>query len=383
MTRSGAGAAIFRRLRCTTCLCGVLSLSACAFLPSTGPAASAVSKQANNGHDDVRLVTVTPAVARELAEHLKTQDQQHIHDVIAQMLRIRLPAEVELKPGDVVALTLWTRPLFTRLSDQIGDGPVLEKTALGQYTVDAKGQLVVPYAGAVSVSGKNVQQAERALAAAFSARRTFGDARVSLDITKNRGQHVIVTGASNRSTVIDWRTGGLSADEAIALAGGFRQSKISQAHDMKANSVIIQHDGHGFTIPFSAVLETRIPLSPGDVVVLKHETRVRVECLGGGWTQDTLQSFGHVPSLTEVVSSGGGLNTNTAQGRAVYVLSGDRKIVYRFPWDTLAGLRASQMFPVNDGDVVYIASSPSVRFNQIVNILFSATFPVATVNTVR
>jgi len=78
------------------------------------------------------------------------------------------------------------------------------------------------------------------------------------------------------------------------------------------------------------------------------------------------------------VASGGGLNGQAAQGRSVFVLSADRGTIYRFAWDSLDGLRAAQAFPVENGDIVYIASAPIVRIQQVTNILFSAAYPVAT-----
>ena len=127
-----------------------------------------------------------------------------------------------------------------------------------------------------------------------------------------------------------------------------------------------------------AALESEIPLRPNDQVVLEHQPVVRVQCLGGGWAQDTVQSFDDIPSLSKVVASGGGLNAQTAQGASVFILSADRSVIYQFKWNSLSGLQAAQNFPVRNGDIVYIASAPIVRIQQVTNILFSAAYPVAT-----
>src|SRR5262249_29828235 len=110
---------------------------------------------------------------------------------------------------------------------------------------------------------------------------------------------------------------------------------------------------------------------------------INITCLGGGWPQNTVQSFDEIPTLSRVVASGGGLSVQQAQGASVYVLSADRQTIYSFAWNTLAGLQAAQKFPLADGDIVYVATAPLVRIQQVTNILFSAAYPASVARSAR
>ncbi len=151
-----------------------------------------------------------------------------------------------------------------------------------------------------------------------------------------------------------------------------------QGQALSANRVRILREGVAYDLPVRAALEAQVALAPNDQIVLEHRPLVRVQCLGGGWAQNNVQSFDDAPTLSKVVASGGWLNAQAAQGASVFVLSADRSIVYRFPWNSLAGLQAAQAFTVEDRAIVYIASAPIVRLQQVTNILFSAAYPVAT-----
>lgn len=369
--------------RSAVCVAGLMALGACSFLPSTGPSAGALEQEAKFA-SQVSLVNVSPASAHVIAASYQQAERTITQSTISKLNTGLRPVPVRMLPGDTVDVTLWTQPMLAGLSGNSNSrSSIVEKTDFGNFTVDDRGNLILPYAGRVSVMHLTIMQAEQRIAARFSKLEQFEQTQISLRITKNRRQHVIVTGAANHPLVVDWHTGGLSLSDAITEAGGYKIFQSTRGHDLATNRVLIQRGDRQFELPMKAALEADVQLNPGDVIVLQHETQVRVQCLGGGWMKDTMQSFDYTPSLAEVVASGGGLGTETAQGEAVYVLSQRQNTIYRFSWDTLAGLRASQAFPVQDGDIVYIATSPSVRFKQVANILFTAAYPIATANAVK
>jgi polysaccharide export outer membrane protein len=347
-----------------------LGLAGCATFSSTGPTASALARQA------VRLETVTPDAATAMAAQQAGVEQGQVADVLARLDRDRASVDVRLYPGATLNVALWIQPIADGLA---GVGTVA-KNDLGAFTVANDGTLTLPYAGTVAVAGKDPREAERVLAERFAATRKFQAPQVTLTLEDNASQQIIVAGAAARPTTLAWREGGVTLAEAITRAGGSVPDGQGQMQDsaLIANRVRIVRKGATYDLPVRAALEAQVALRPNDQIVLEHRPLVRVQCLGGGWAQNTVQSFDDAPTLSKVVAAGGGLNAQTAQASAVFVLSADRSVIYQFPWNKLSGLQAAQAFPVQDGDIVYVATAPIVRIQQITNILFSAAYPVAT-----
>lgn len=360
----------------------ILSLGGCAFVPSTGPSAGAVHDAATSTHD-VSLVMVTPSMADGMWAASQAK-QEATTAAAARALETDARSErVELYPGDTIDINLWTMPLMADVSaSSSASQAAVDETKLGAFTVNSDGNITLPYTGTVRVSGQTVETAERILAARFDAVHRFQEPQVTMNVTANQRQKVIVTGAATHPVALDWETGGITLSDAITKAGGYKTFQEAHGDTQPANTVVIVRGNARYRLPMKVALTSDTPLAPGDRVVLERTTIVRVQCLGGGWGKDTQQDFDYVPTLAQVLAKGGGLSSQTAQGKAVYILSADQKTVYELDWDTLDGLRAAEKFPVANGDVVYIANAPSVRFQQVVSILFSAAYPIATFHTV-
>lgn len=366
-------------LKTLPALAGFVSLAGCGFLPTTGPSSGAVQEQARNDPANISLVMVTPTIAAQLADLESENTKKIIDETLASLNSAVSDTPVLLLPGDVVSLTLWTTPITT-MSDGINAGQAaLSKTSLGNYTVDESGHLVLPYAGTINVSGELIAAAEHDISSRYSSLGQFNQAQVSLSMQTNNRQYVIVTGSANDPEIINWQTGGLTLSEAITKAGSYKEfGNAVNGQDLKTNSVTIERAGLKYQLPMEMALESDIQLIPGDSIILGHRETTKLQCLGGGWGKDISQSYDYTPSLAQVVADGGGLSLNVAKGEAVYILANDHKTIYQIPWDTLAGLRASQQFPVENGDIVYISTSPIVTIQQITSMLFSAAYPVAT-----
>lgn len=352
------------------------ALAACSTFPSTGPSASAIAHQA------VRVETVTPEAAAAAWTARAGAEQQRIGDALAALTRPDVATLVRLYPGARLTIALWTSPLVS-LSADAGAQASITKTDLGSFTVDDDGSVTLPYVGSIPVAGKTLQEVRALLDQRFAATRKFLAPQTTLAIEANRHQQILVSGAVNHPTAIDWREGGVDLAEAITEAGGSTLGGTSPGNALTANHVVIIRKGARYELSVKTALESDIELRPDDQVVLQQQLPIRIQCLGGGWPQNTVQSFDEIPTLSRLVAAGGGLSAQQAQGASVYVLSADRGVIYAFPWNTLAGLQAAQTFPLQDGDIVYIATAPLIRIQQITNILFSAAYPVSVARSVN
>lgn len=357
--------------RCLVAGLLTLGLAGCSTFPSTGPSAGRLAQEA------VRIDTISPETAAALWSQMEAGERARRSEVVAALSRSQPAPDVRLFPGARLSVVLWTQPLMSSSAASVG---AVLRNELGTFVVTNDGTVDLPYMGSVHMAGKDLQQAQAELTRRVAALRKFQAPEITITVQDNARQQIIVSGAANRPTVITWRDGGVTLAEAITQAGGPVVQNLGQLQGsfLTANVVSIVRNGATYDLPLRAALEAEVQLQPNDQLVIEHKPVVRVQCLGGGWMQSTVQSFDEVPSLAKVVAAGGGLNPQTAQGASVFVLSPDRSVIHEFRWNTLAGLQAAQQFPVRDGAIVYIASAPMVRIQQITQILFSAAYPITT-----
>lgn len=356
-----------------------VGLSGCAFFPSTGPSDSAVQQGAKAEH--LPLVSVTPSLARQKLSAIKAREHQKNADALRALQSAYRPALVRLATGDDVQVTLLTQALLPGNTLGVSGSDTLRSNQLGSFTVDAAGSLHLPYIGRVHVAGVSLSQAETRIAQAYASSGFFQSPQVVMRLSKDRAQSVTVLGSARKPTVLYWRPGGVPLSLAIARSQGLEPSGQTARgnHLGKANQIQVVEHGQRFVLPFSLAEQANVLLDPGSRVILRRHTLVEVDCLGGGWNGDTRESFGHVPTLAEVLATGGGLSTRSAQGLAVFILPPSQRHIDKVSLDTLSGLRAAQSYPVENGSVVYVATSPSVKVQQVMQILFSPFYPAAAI----
>ena len=358
-------------------------LSGCAFFPSTGPSVSTVA--ADSEKVRLPLQVVSPAQAETLHQAVLRHVSEQTAKAIQTLHAAYQPVPVLLENGDVVAITLWTQSLLPPSSGGgIGSGTTLERHALGDFTV-TQGRLTLPYAGTIQVAGTRLSEAESELANRFAQSGYFQSPQITINLKKNRAQSLDVLGDARRPVVLYWRPGGISLSYALTRAQGLVQTagiSHSSVTNSKANRVIVVEDGRRAELPLEVAQQATVPLSPGTKVILRYRSLVHINCLGGGWNGDVRENFGHVPTLADVLATGGGLNPATAQAKAVFVLPASHRKIYEIRLNLLSGLQAAKAFPVQNGSVVYVSTAPSVRLQEITQILFSPFYPAAAIKGV-
>lgn len=348
----------------------LLMATGCSFMPSTGPHASLLLDPKYN---NTPVVDVTDQLAASMQAEVQREQIEGLQRVL-QAITVPVRKAVILEPGDIVHVALWSQAT----NSDTGLANVPHAQDLGPFPVGIDGAVNLPWAGHVHVAGLSTTQAETAIARRYSSLDLFPQTVASLQVTENHKQNVVVMGAVNQPTVLNWSEGGIDLDEAVAKAGGFHIFDPGhEGTDVSVNNVLVIRDGVNYNLPLRTALAQQVPLHPGDRVVLQHEPVVRALCLGAGWKIPTIVPFDTAPTLAEVLAKAGDMNSSTAQGRAIFVFKHDKKIIYRVNFDTADGMQAAQKFPINDRDLVYIPPSRSVTLQQIVSIIMSVGYPAA------
>lgn len=254
--------------------------------------------------------------------------------------------------------------------------------ALGTFTVAADGTITLPYAGPVHIDGLTADQAERVMADRMRELGLFQKPSVTVDLAAAPRGQVLVTGAVGEPKAILWPNQGLTLAEAISQSLGngaaiLGQEENSADHAIAKVSVLRGAVPSG-ELPVSVALEQEIALLPGDRVVVRKSPAVRVTVLGPGMQTSGVFDFEHRPTLSEVLARGSGLNPNSANNHAVFVLRerpGQKPLLFDFAWNRGEGMVASDRFAMQSADLVYVAEAPIVSMQRVINILFQAAVP--------
>lgn len=345
-------------------------LGGCSFMPSTGPHASFILDKKKNS---IPVEKITEETAASLWQQA-LQDKKDAVEASLVALRDVRPERLKISTGDVVNVTLWVQA--SQSDSALGNVPQPRK--MGEYTVSMRGKVNLPYVGEVFVRGMDLQQAGKKIAGRYEQTRLFPQAEASLEISENKAQSIVVMGAVNKPSVINWEEAGVNISEAVAGAGGFKVFDPSkQGSDLSVNDVEVLRKGNSYKVPLSIALSNAVPLQPGDRLILQHTPVVRALGLGAGWTSPTAMAFDEMPSLARALSSSGGMNPGIAQGRAIFVLKQKTRMIYYVDFDKVEGMKAAQNFPIENQDVIYIPSARSVTLQQAVNIIMSIGYPAA------
>lgn len=348
----------------------LLLLSGCEFMPSTGPHASLILDKDTNS---IPVEEVNEDIASQLWKEAILKQQDDLDKVLLALKKPTI-SDITIAAGDVLELSLW---VAAGQSDVVL-GNVPQAREMGHYTVSRQGAVDLPYVGQVFVKNMKLQNAEKTIAAHYSQTQLFPQAEASLRIEENKAQNVVVMGAVNAPTVLNWSEGGMDVSEAIARAGGFKIFDPSkQGSDLGVNNVVLIRHGESYNLPMKTALSQTIPLQSGDRLVLQHTPTVRALCLGAGWKTPTMVPFDDMPSLADVLAGAGDMSPNAAQGRAVFIFKHDFRMIYMINFDRPEGMKAAQNFPINNKDMVYIPPARSVTLQQAVNIIMSVGYPAA------
>lgn len=344
-----------------------LLLAGCGVLPAAGPSTGELQ-----GSKQVSIVNVTPEQAQTLARSDAQARSNAEQNALDQLTRVPDAGGFVFSPGDSFHVTVFT------IAPTLGNAGVPSQVDLGAYTVSSQGSVELPYVGSMRIEGMNLKDAQAAIASRLAGRGILQQPSVKIDVSASPRNSIIVTGALGAPRLVAWSPGGVTLADAITQALGngldIMGSDDTGPSDRSAIDVaVFRRDAAAVKIPMQTALEHRIELAPGDRIVVTKKPAVRIIVLGGGVNKDGNYEYARDPSLAAVLAQASGLDTNVANNRAVFVLEqrgqGVPPVLYDFAWDRAAGLIASQVFPLRDGDLVYVDEAPIAPVQKVLNTL--------------
>ena len=370
----------------------ILALSACAFLPTSGPSRKEVQTGAGRG---IQIVDVNDGVAHRLLE-------SHASRLLSDALSGAPGNSEVVGPGDVLEVSIWEAPPATLFSlssgssaPSVGTPPSmvpLNAATLPAQTIASDGTIYVPFAGNTLVTGKSLREIEAEITRKLRGRAH--EPQVLVRLIANNTAYVTVVGDVNNSVRMPLTPRGEHLLDALAVAGGTKNPVE------KMTLQVTRGDGV-YSLPLETVIRDprqNIPLRAGDVVTALFQP-LSFTALGATGKSDEINFEARGISLAQALARAGGLIDNRSNAEGVFIFRFESKqalafaadvpatpdgrvpVIYRVDLRDPRSFFVAQSFPMENKDVLYIANAPGSELQKFLNLLLSTIYPIDRVIT--
>ncbi len=355
-----------------TVLASVFILNGCSsFISSSGPSRSQV-----NGVDDsdaikgIQIVDVDNKVARQLLESRKL-------NLFSEVFDAKPRSQYLVGPGDVIEVLMWEAPpkaLF------IGESST---ATLPPQMVTDKGEINIPFAGQVKVAHMTTHKIEQEIVKRL--RGKANQPQVMVRIVSNNTANVTVVGDVTQSRQLPLTYRGERLLDALAAAGGVKQ-EVNKTTLQLTRGTQVQ------SLPLDTIIRDprqNIPLMPGDIITSLYKS-FSFTVLGAAGHNAEVNFEAQGITLAQALARSGGLSDNRADAEGVYIFRfekpkamdfGERKIyltpegrvpvVYKIDMKDPSTFFVAQSFPIEHGDVLYVANSSQAQLQKFLNLVQS------------
>lgn len=389
------------RFRLSCLLACASLLSACDTIPTSGPSAAQVRRQATQpaaATPAVKVIDVDGQVTRRLLDRGRRQ-------LFSEAFGAARPKVATLGPGDIVELSIWEAPPATLFGGGGGGGTGGREASnlrsgvsgthaavLPEQMVDADGYITVPFVGRIEAAGRTPAAVEAAIAAKL--RGKAHEPEAILRVLRNASSTVTVVGEVATSTRMPVTAAGERLLDALAVTGGVRQP----VHKM---TLQLTRGEQTASLPLDQVIRDprqNVPLQGGDVVTALFQP-LSFTALGSTGRNEEVNFEAQGISLAQALARVGGLNDARSDARGVFLfrfedpaVAGDVSasasagtlqakvpVVYRVDLTDANSFFVMQNFAVNDKDILYVSNAPVAELQKFLNTVFSIAYPVANV----
>lgn len=351
-------------------------LAGCSTLPRDGPSNRAVVRGATE-NADYAIVDLDHAAA----ERIKAVADQTFGSLAGAASLA--PVDV-IGEGDQLAIAIY-EPSGALFGGGGGnDGIRSGSQTLPAVVVDRNGNVAVPFAGPVRVSGLTTTEAAAAIRRALIGR--VGNPQVSVTLATNVSNAVTVLGEVKQPGRAPLSTNADTILDVIAAAGG--ASRPSQDVEVQ-----IRRGDQTFVAPLTVVttrFAENIRLQSGDQINLVYQPR-RFSSFGalGAVTQQDMPA-GDL-TLADALSRSGGLNDGAANARSVLIFRFERPevaealgltqpatpkgvpVVYRLNLEEGVGFFTASSFLIQPNDIIYAPRALSAEVGKFFGLVQQVT----------
>lgn len=282
------------------------------------------------------------------------------------------PAVYTLGTGDVLQITVWDHPELAVAQGAPQQTNLRPFDPPQGFVIDDAGNVQVPYAGNVPVSGLTVDGARRAIATALA--RYFVAPKVTARVASFRAKQIHVDGEVRTPGSVPINDVPMTLYEAVGRAGGF-----TAAADQ--SRLVLVRDGVSYPVDVPGMLARKVnprhvTMRDGDLlrVVSRDENGAYVMGEVNRPTTALPQRTGRL-TLGDALSQAGSFNSASADAAQLYVIrgaSGNAPRVFHLDARSPVAMVLANQFDLQPKDVVYVDSNSLVRFSRVLNLLLPA-----------
>ena len=255
-------------------------------------------------------------------------------------------------------------------------------------TVMEDGKITMPFVGRIRVAGRTLYEIEQEIVTHL--RGKANEPQIVARSTRSAASSVAMLGDFNRNAPVPLTPRGEKLLDAVAMAGGATQA-------VSRMSLRISRDTVTSTMPMDSIIQDpkqNIPLLPGDVVTALYQPKTFF-VLGAVSKNEEIPFEAKGISLTQALARAGGLLDSRADPGGVFIfrfedaassgnhaaderlpLGATTPVLYQIDFTEPEAFFATQLFPVEDKDLIYVANAPSVELEKFMRLIGAVTSPV-------
>ena len=349
-----------------------LALVASCGLPRSGPTKREILAGSVEKKGNAFIVEVTPEVSRITAV-------QPTFGFSSAFLNAGLIGSDTISPGDTLSITVF---------ENVKDDPLLGNTGqrvtpLSEVQVDGQGYIFLPYAGRIKAAGQTPEGLRQAITRQLEDQTP--DPQVTVSRVAGDGSSVSIAGQAAGPGVYPIEAPTRTLATMLARTGGV-------AIDPDIAIIRVTRGNHSGKVWLKDLYENPaldIALRPGDRIVVEEDSRSFI-ALGATGGQSLVPFESETLSALEAIATVGGLATNSADPKGVFVLRdeseeiaravlgrpdliGDQRIVYVLDLTEPTGLFEARDFQIRDGDTIYVTEAPFVQWQKTLSAITGTT----------